>query len=342
MLLATTGKSTRRSCMLLTIITTFIVSSGLSLILARSRGVWQILDIPNDRSLHTRPVPRTGGIALLAGLAAGLLAAMLWNGLALISWPFTLGITLLAIVALIDDRHTLGAGPRLLIQFGTVALLLSTWQPAPPDVPLLLAAGLFLVWMINLYNFMDGMDGLAGGMAVCGFGTFALLAWQADDAQLALACAITAAAAGGFLLLNFPPARLFMGDTGSTVLGLLAGTVILGAHVNDILPFWLGVLVFSPFLVDASLTISARILRGEKFWQAHKSHYYQRVVELGWGHKRTVLAEYALMIACSASAVIAASQPPARQATIIAVWAVLYAVLVYLIQRMAHRRETQP
>ncbi len=341
MLLTTTGKSTSRSCMILTIITTFIVSSVLSLLLARSRGLWQILDIPNERSLHTRPTPRTGGIALLAGLAAGLITARAWDGYSLTGWPLTLAITLLAIVALIDDRHTLGAAPRLLIQLGAVSLLLLTRQSPPLDTLTLLAAGLFLVWMINLYNFMDGMDGFAAGMAIFGFGTFALLAWQNGNLDFALGCAVIVAANAGFLLQNFPPARLFMGDTGSTVLGLLAGVVILHAHREAVLPFWLGLLVFSPFIVDASITISARILRGEKFWKAHKSHYYQRLVEIGWGHKRTVLTGYALMTACSVTAIASAPLAVQQQATIIAAWAVIYAMLIYWIHRIEGHREPQ-
>ena len=319
----------------------FAVSGLLAWLLAHAKGHWQILDIPNERSLHTRPTPRTGGIAVLAGLAAGLFSAWAWNGYSLTNWPLTLAIAILAIVALIDDSHTLGAGLRLLAQIGAVSLLLLTRESTPLDALALIAAALFLVWMINLYNFMDGMDGFAGGMAVTGFGTFALLAWQAGYPDLALGCAVVVAAAGGFLLLNFPPARLFMGDTGSTVLGLLAGVVILTAHREAILPVWLGILVFSPFIIDASITISRRLLRGEKFWQAHKSHYYQRLVESGWGHRRTVLVEYVLMIACSASAVAAASQPLARQTIIIAGWAVIYAAIIYSIHRVEQRRESQ-
>ena len=130
-----------------------------------------------------------------------------------------------------------------------------------------------------------------------------------------------------------------MGDTGSTVLGLLAGVAIFKAHTEAILPFWLGILVFSPFIVDASVTLATRVVRGEKFWIAHKTHYYQRLVELGWGHKRTVLAEYALMLACSATAILAAPQSPGWQTIIIAGWALLYAALIYLIRRTTSCRE---
>jgi len=327
--------------MIAAILTAFVVSAILAWLLAHAEGRWRVLDIPNERSLHSHPTPRTGGIALLAGLAAGVVTAWVWNGYSLTGWPLTLAVVILAIVALIDDRHTLGATPRLLIQVLAVLLLLLAGAHPPLDTLLLVAVALFLTWMINLYNFMDGMDGFAGGMAVTGFGTFALLAWQAGYPDLALGCAVIVAAAGGFLLLNFPPARLFMGDSGSTVLGLLAGVLILTAHREAILPVWLGILVFSPFIIDANVTISRRLLRGEKVWLPHKTHYYQKLVELGWGHRRTVLAEYTLMIACGGSAMAAATQSLWRQAVIIAGWAVLYAILIYSIHRVEQRREPQ-
>ena len=325
--------------MTLIVIAAFVTAVGLSLLLSRAQGHWQVLDIPNERSLHSQPTPRTGGIAILAGLGVAVLAAWLLQGLHLATWPVMLSVVLLAAIAQLDDRHTLGPVPRLAIQLGVVSLLLySGADPALPVV-LLLAAGLFLLWMINLYNFMDGMDGFAGGMAVIGFGTFAVAAGQAGDTTLLWGCGVIAAAAGGFLVLNFPPARLFMGDTGSTVLGLLAGLVILSAHATGVLPLWLGLLAFSPFIVDASTTLARRLLRGERVWEAHKTHYYQRLVEFGWGHRRTVLAEYALMLACSASALVAARLSIPGQTVIITVWAVIYITLMYRIHRAERHRE---
>jgi UDP-N-acetylmuramyl pentapeptide phosphotransferase/UDP-N-acetylglucosamine-1-phosphate transferase len=324
--------------MLPAIIITFVTAALVSWLLTRARGRWRVLDIPNERSLHTQPTPRTGGLAILAGAGAGMVAAW-YEGFVIVDATTVTAISLLALVALIDDRHDLGAGLRLLVQAVVVTVLLYVhW---PPDVPVLLlpSALLFLVWMINLYNFMDGMDGFAGGMAAIGFGTYAVLAWQAGQPQLAVGCAVIVAAAAGFLLLNFPPARLFMGDSGSTVLGLLAGTVILQAHVEGILPIWLGSLVFSPFIVDASMTLTARVFRGDRFWMPHKSHYYQRVVQLGWGHRRTTLAEYGLMIACSGTAAVAAGMTIQAQGFIMLAWSVIYAVLMQLVRAAERRKE---
>jgi UDP-N-acetylmuramyl pentapeptide phosphotransferase/UDP-N-acetylglucosamine-1-phosphate transferase len=323
---------------MLPILVTFVVAALLAWLLTRARGRWRVLDIPNERSLHTQPTPRTGGVALLAGAGAGMFTT--WQqGYAVADTSTIVAILTLALLALVDDRHNLGAGLRLLVQTVVVAALL--YFNRLPDTPAMLLpiALLFLVWMINLYNFMDGMDGFAAGMAGIGFGTYALLAWQAGHMEFALGCAIIAAAAAGFLLLNFPPARLFMGDSGSTVLGLLAGVVILQAHVAGILPLWLGMLVFSPFIVDASITLAARVLRGERFWMPHKSHYYQRLVQLGWGHRRTVLAEYTLMMACSGTAVVTAGKTIYAQTAIITVWSILYLLIMRLISGAERRKE---
>ena len=305
-----------------------LVSALLSWWLAQARGRWQVLDTPNDRSLHSQLIPRTGGIAILLGSTAGIVTLRVWQNYDVAGWPLYTVVVIQAIIAMADDRHTLGAGLRLLVQIGVVAFLLYHYRPEDLGMPLMLIALLFLVWMINLYNFMDGMDGFAAGMAIFGFGTFTALGWQTGQVEFAQGCAILVAASTGFLLFNFPPARLFMGDVGSTILGLLAGVVILEAHLNDILPFWLGILVFSPFIVDASVTLSRRILRRESFWLPHKSHYYQRLVESGWGHRRTVLAEYGLMLACSGSALFAAACPAPGQWLIIAAWAVIYGILI--------------
>jgi UDP-N-acetylmuramyl pentapeptide phosphotransferase/UDP-N-acetylglucosamine-1-phosphate transferase len=323
---------------MLPILVTFVVAALLAWLLTRARGRWRVLDIPNERSLHTQPTPRTGGVAMLAGAGAGMFTA--WQqGYAVADTSTIVAILTLALLSLVDDRHNLGAGLRLLVQAVVVAALL--YFNRLPDMPVMLlpVALLFLVWMINLYNFMDGMDGFAAGMAGIGFGTYALLAWQAGHMEFALGCAVIAAAAVGFLLLNFPPARLFMGDSGSTVLGLLAGLVILQAHVAGILPLWLGMLVFSPFIVDASITLAARVLRGERFWMPHKTHYYQRLVQLGWGHRRTVLAEYTLMMVCSGTAVVAAGKTIYVQTSIITVWSIIYLLIMRLISGAERRKE---
>ena len=163
---------------------------------------------------------------------------------------------------------------------------------------------LFIVWMTILYNFMDGMDGFAAGMGVIGFGVFAVLGGLAGAWQFAQVSAGIAAACGGFLWLNFPPAKIFMGDVGAASLGFLTAVFMLWANHQNIFPLWVGVAVFSPFIVDATWTLVSRVIRGKPPWHAHREHFYQRLVRLGWGQRRTVLGEYAVMLICSLLAVI--------------------------------------
>lgn len=194
----------------------------------------------------------------------------------------------------------------------------------------------FIVWMVNLYNFMDGMDGLAGGMAVFGFGTLGVLGLLAGDPGYAGICWVIAASAAGFLVWNFPPARIFMGDTGSSTLGLMAAALSLWAGARDLFPLWIAVLVFFPFIFDSTVTLLRRSLEGKRVWEAHRTHYYQRLVQTGWTHRRTTLWEYAAMAVCAAGAVSALRAPVTVQVLIIAVIIALHvgaAVAVNVLER---------
>jgi len=178
--------------------------------------------------------------------------------------------------------------------------------------------GLAVAWMTNLYNFMDGSDGLAGGMAVIGFGAYALAAASGGHAPLLALSAALAAAALGFLLFNFPPARVFLGDVGSVPLGFLAGALGIVGWRDDLWPLWFPALVFAPFIADASATLLRRLARREKVWQAHREHYYQRLVRTGAGHRGAALAGYALMLVCAAAALYGRTERPLVQAAAVA------------------------
>lgn len=248
------------------------------------------LDHPNERSLHDRPMPRVGGIALMSGVllaAATILTLRVWIVIA----------AALALVSYLDDSRGLPVLTRLAAHAAAAAVFLFL---VIEGVPWYLLGPMFLgmVWMTNLYNFMDGSDGLAGGMALFGFSGYALAAWWGGEAELASGFACIALASAGFLLFNFPPARVFLGDAGSIPLGFLAAACGITGWRRELWPLWFPLLVFSPFVVDATLTLARRLLRGERVWKAHHDHYYQRLVRLGWGHRRTALAEYGLMFAC--------------------------------------------
>ena len=264
------------------------------------------LDKPNARSLHERPVPRTGGIALLAGIAvaAPFVVAALWL-------PLLLAF-LLATVSLVDDLRGMPTAVRLSLHLAAAALV--TWYVLAPMHPLELALlALAVAWITNLYNFMDGSDGLAGGMAFIGFGAYALAAALAGDVPLAVLCTAISMAAAAFLAHNFHPARIFLGDVGSIPLGFLAGGLGLVGWRDDVWSLWFPLLVFAPFIGDATVTLLKRLARRERVWQAHREHYYQRLVRMGFGHRGTAYLGYALMAACAAVALLARAQPPVVQ-----------------------------
>ena len=206
-------------------------------------------------------------------------------------------------------------------------------MPAAPLWVLALIIVVAIIWSTNLYNFMDGADGLAGGMSMFGFGALAVVAADVN-AQVAIACACIAGAAAGFLIHNFPPAKVFLGDAGSVPLGFLAATIGIEGWKQDVWPVWFPILVFSPFVVDATVTVTQRALRGTRVWHAHREHLYQRMVAGGFGHTRTAAAWYALMAIVAASAIVAVSWPNPWQIGLLFVWLALYAVLYVCVSRL--------
>lgn len=298
-----------------------------------------VLDRPNTRSLHATPVPRTGGLAILGAV----LPLIAWSAAGLMAPLFGLEFAVLVVagVSFLDDRGGVPVGPRLAAHL-LAALIAAVFGFRLPDVgfgglpPWLLdtLSIIALVWGINLYNFMDGMDGFAGGMAVIGFSVFALFGLHVGDTAFFMVNAIIALASLGFLAFNFPPARLFMGDVGSAPLGLFMVANAFWGVRDGCFPLWVPILVFAPFLVDSTVTLIGRLWRRERVWQAHRSHYYQRLVQLGWGHRRTVLAEYTLMILGSLSAWIGATQAPWVQSVILGGWTLIYLILGIAVGRL--------
>jgi UDP-N-acetylmuramyl pentapeptide phosphotransferase/UDP-N-acetylglucosamine-1-phosphate transferase len=331
------------------LIASFAISVSLTAILCKADSPLRILDHPNERSLHTVPTPRTGGIAVVLAIVASSVAAILWiDEFSLQHACLGISFLIVSVVSFTDDRLSLGPGIRLMGQVLASAILIGggfvVSVLSAPYISFTLPYGLtlavsllFIVWMTNLYNFMDGMDGFAGGMAVLGFGTLAIHGWINGDHLFSTLNLIVAASAGGFLIFNFPPARIFMGDTGSSTLGFMAAAMSLWGDMIGAIPLWISMLVFSPFVVDASITLLRRIVRGEKFWLAHKTHYYQRLVQAGWGHRKAVIAEYGLMLACSAVALGMRETATSIQISLLFAVLVLY-VAFFTMVRHAEKR----
>jgi glycosyltransferase WbpL len=264
-----------------------VVAGVLTGVLRRYALARSLMDVPNARSSHTVPTPRGGGVAIVLSvlLALPLLYA---TGLMATSyiWALLGAGSLVALVGFLDDHGHIPARWRLLAHFVAAGWVLG-WLGGAPPVALFgfaltdlgpLAPGLaaiYLVWLLNLYNFMDGIDGIAGveAVSVCAGG--AALYALAGQPTLAVTPLVLAAAVVGFLVWNFPPAKIFMGDAGSGFLGIVLGTLSLQAGWVAPQLFWSWVILLGVFVVDATVTLLRRLLGGERVYEAHRSHAYQ-------------------------------------------------------------------
>ena len=260
-----------------------LITLGMLAWLLRTGAATRLLDRPNHRSLHSRATPRIGGIGILGGLALVVLPS--WSTLA---EPLRLSLVcyaVLSVVSLLDDARGLGAATRLLIHLGAALIVAVSFGLSPLAIAL---AVMGLAWSANLFNFMDGADGLAGGMTVIGFGTMALALTGTSEPDASIMAAATAGAALGFLCLNLPPAKIFMGDSGSVPLGFLAAAIgLYGWHSGA----W-----------NLAFPLLIRTARGARPWEAHREHLYQLAVRSGLGHRRVALGAYLLMLGCALTA----------------------------------------
>lgn len=261
----------------------------------------QLIDRPNERSSHVVPTPRGGGVAIVAAFSIAV-AGLAARGLLATPLAITLlGAALpIATVGFVDDRVSLSARWRFGVHLLAAAWVLWRLGTLPP-VPMFGAnvdlgvvgavlAVVWLVWMTNLYNFMDGIDAIAGTEAVTVALGGALCGWLAGGADEGLAAVVLAAAAAGFLVWNLPPARIFMGDAGSGFLGVVVGTLALCAAWQVPALFWCWFILTGCFMVDATVTLLNRVARGERFYEAHRSHAYQYASRVHGSHRVVSLA----------------------------------------------------
>ena len=262
----------------------------------------RLIDVPNARSSHVLATPRGGGVAIVLAVLAGLMVARM---LGATSWPLIAGLAgsgaLVAGVGFADDHGHVARRWRLLAH-GMAAAWVLVWVGGLPPLPILghvvtagwIAsglAGIYIVWLINLTNFMDGIDGLAAVevITVCISGALLHL-MVAPGAFQWIPPLLLAAGAGGFLVWNWPPARIFMGDAGSGFLGvMLAGLSVQAAWVSPRL-FWSWLILLGVFIVDATFTLLRRVLRGDAFYDAHRTHAYQHAAQAWGSHKAVTVA----------------------------------------------------
>ncbi|APQ14432.1 glycosyl transferase [Pseudomonas oryzihabitans] len=262
-----------------------------------------LLDEPNARSSHQVPTPRGGGLAFVVVFLLGCLVLQKLGLLETSSCAVLVGAGLLvATLGFVDDHRHVGAGWRLLGHFvaalvallglggyGVLPTVLAGMTGLPAWLVLLLGA-FYLVWLLNLYNFMDGIDGIAAVEALTVCLGMALIYEMTGYPGLLGAPLLLAAAVGGFLLWNFPPARIFMGDVGSGFLGLILGVLSLQAAMAQLSLFWAWLILLAVFVVDATWTLLRRLSRGKKPYEAHRTHAYQWASRRHGTHRSVTLA----------------------------------------------------
>ncbi len=261
----------------------------------------QLVDVPNERSSHTRVTPSGGGLAIVFVFIASIALLL---GLQQIELPLALAIIggggMIAAIGYIDDRRDISPQVRIIVHFAATLWLVALVQGSPT-----LNLGPFqidtawlvypieiigIMWCINLYNFMDGIDGLAGGQAIfVGIAGAVLFILSGSNSVFGLVSWLLAIASIGFLLWNYPPARIFMGDVGSGFLGfIIAGLIVISIHQTDI-PVLSWVILMAAFVVDSTFTLLRRMLRGEKWYSAHRSHAYQHATQRFQKHSTVTL-----------------------------------------------------
>lgn len=280
---------------------TLVASAVFCAVYLRLARRWQMVDRPNDRSSHQLPTPHGGGVPLFLAFVLGTLVAYAQGVHWLRSyWLLTSLALLLVGIGVWDDLRNLPVRLRLsLYGLCSALLVMELAQPTAAgqliDWILVAGAAVLLLWMLNLYNFMDGIDGIAALQCILACGSAALLSWfNAGDPQYALYCLLLAAAHTGFLVWNWPPARLFMGDAGSVPTGfLLGGLALLGASAGQ-LPLACWIILLAAFIGDATYTLLWRMATGQPFTRPHRLHTYQRLSRHWGGHLPVDMALLAL------------------------------------------------
>ncbi len=300
----------------------FLVSYLLTGAILRFSLRRRLLDVPNDRSSHSIPKPRLGGVAITAAFYAAC-ATMLISG----ARPFSSGVAfagvlaggaIIALVGLIDDLRGLDARLKLLAQIIAASLAVASGLVLHEfKLPLVgtldlgafgaAATILWIVAIVNFYNFIDGIDGLAAGIGMIASSFLYFLAGLADAAGLGCLYAAMAGSSFGFLRFNFPPARIFMGDMGSTFIGYVFAVLAVAAEGLGV-PAFLTLLLLGSAIGDAALTLARRALRRERLLSPHRTHYYQRLTSLGLSHKQVTLLEYLVTTLLGVSAILAYHQ----------------------------------
>lgn len=270
----------------------FVLSTGLLYLYRLFAIRHKIIDIPNHRSSHLEVTPRGGGLIFIFTWLSGLLYSLFNHELSYTVYQsFFYPVLLIAVVSYIDDYFDISRMTRFVVHVLASAIaifIIYGFELREAFIPNMLIIGtlvFFSSWSINLFNFMDGLDGFAAVQALFIFVVTGLLLYYENDDDLAYLSLLLAFSVLGFLVWNWPKAKIFMGDVGSTSLGLLIVIFSCSAYKRDTLSPLIYLILYLPFVFDATITMLRRMLNGEKWYHAHKSHAYQRLHAAGWSHQ---------------------------------------------------------
>ena len=284
--------------------------TGIATWYAGRRG---LLDHPGERQSHTVVTPRGGGVGLVAALLIVSLLVSAGNSHGFWVQCIVPAVVVLAITGWWDDHASLGVGFRFFIQLAVSFYLLwcatnAGWMQGV--IPMIMS-GLFVIWMTNLYNFMDGSNGMAGLQGVFAASVLAVLFHLSGDDPFALFSLLLAACCAGFLPWNLGRARVFMGDVGSLALGFLFAAFMLYGTGTGAFDYPVALIVMLLFLTDATLTLLLRVIRGERWYNAHRQHLYQRLIANGWTHARVAIVYQAINLTLVLPGIVIAVNFPA-------------------------------
>jgi UDP-N-acetylmuramyl pentapeptide phosphotransferase/UDP-N-acetylglucosamine-1-phosphate transferase len=333
-----------------------VVASVISFIGVVTLSRWALalglVDVPNRRSSHVHPTPRGGGFPLMLTVLIGLI------GLSIAGWmsvppavvALCVGAFLVAVVSFADDLWRLRPAVRFVAHVAGCLVLVAgggaldsvqvsdsqVWPTGWLRLPLTF---LWVIGLTNAYNFMDGIDGLAAAQAIVTALTMGWLAYLLGNQLVAIFMLLLASATLGFLVLNWPPAKIFLGDVGSAFLGFtFAGWAVLaGDSQGGGPPFLAWIAVLSPFVLDTAVTLACRIARRERWFEAHREHYYQRLVRRGWGHARVTGLYVAMSALCGSAAVLCYGYHLVSTIAVLSLTILLFGLLVLLVRTVERR-----
>ena len=308
-------------------------SCAWALSLAKKSGM---LALPGKRQSHQHATPTGGGLGLIISIVLVTVCLGLMLSLPDFWWQKMLpGVVLLGIIGWRDDKVPVSALLRLLVQLAVSIWLISSdsWEISLKDILILGAVVIAIVWQMNLYNFMDGSNGMAGFQGVFAGLTMAVLFQAGGDYPMALVAVTVAAACAGFLPLNFPKAKVFMGDVSSVPLGFIfAAFAVYGVQTGS-LSLTLSILIMSVFFIDATLTLLSRAFRGERWYTAHAQHIYQRLIAQGWSHRRVLLVYQAINVLWVVPAIALAKIYPQYDVAVLALTLFLLGACWQIVNR---------